>query len=244
MKCLTVDIGNTRTKVGVFIDGILSSVSILACADDVRSYVQTCEADGVIISRVGSADAEIWRTIPGCRIMELSSSTPLPIGVRYDTPETLGMDRVATAVGAWAAYKGAVCLIADAGTAITYDVLSPEGSFAGGNIAPGISLRYKALSEHTATLPLLTPTDELQCSFGKSTTGAMACGVQGGVLAELMYWYAEVQKKYNDAHARLVITGGEGHYLYELCPQSLNADFRPNLIHEGLYRIFVHNHKE
>ena len=86
----------------------------------------------------------------------LRNLVSLPIKVRYKTPETLGRDRLAAAVGANYLQPGKDLLVIDAGTAITYELVDASGSYLGGNISPGMTTRFRALNQFTKKLPLVT----------------------------------------------------------------------------------------
>ena len=118
--------------------------------------------------------------------MLVDHNTPVPIRNGYDTPETLGQDRLAAAVGANTICPGENLLIIDAGSAITYDFLSREGEYVGGNIAPGLKMRFTILHRMTKKLPQVeVDENELIPLFGKNTRDAIAAGVIRGVAYEV-----------------------------------------------------------
>jgi type III pantothenate kinase len=122
--------------------------------------------------------------------------TPLPIKNCYQTPETLGHDRIAAAVGAAYLCPGQNLLIVDAGSAVTYDFLSAEQGYLGGNIAPGIKMRLTALNQMTKRLPKVeVEPDALTPLFGKNTKEAMAAGVVRGLVFEVK-GYSETTTTY------------------------------------------------
>ena len=86
----------------------------------------------------------------------LSHNSKLPFKIEYETPETLGTDRIAGVAGAFNLFPQSELLVIDAGTAITYDFLS-EGIYRGGNISPGLNMRFRALNKFTGKLPLVNP---------------------------------------------------------------------------------------
>ena len=90
--------------------------------------------------------------------LEASPALEVPLKIGYATPETLGFDRIAICVGAKSYYPGASLLVIDSGTCITYNYVSAEGVFLGGNISPGLEMRFNGLHRFTARLPLVTPT--------------------------------------------------------------------------------------
>ena len=113
----------------------------------------------------------------------MSPSTPVPIGNAYLTPETLGADRLAAAVGAVELTGGGDCVIVDFGTAITIDLVT-DGVFRGGCISPGLRMRFRALRDYTSRLPECSPTD-IDTEIGRSTREAIEQGVMQGVRYEI-----------------------------------------------------------
>lgn len=123
------------------------------------------------------------------RIYYLDHTTPLPIRNCYATPETLGTDRLAAAVGAYflakeKTGKSVPVLVIDLGTALTYDLVTAQGEFLGGNISPGIQMRLKALHQFTARLPRVNPEGPLP-QLGNTTETAIRCGVIHGIQREI-----------------------------------------------------------
>ena len=165
--------------------------------------------------------------------MELNRLTPLPIAIDYSTPDTLGVDRIAAAVGAWSLHRGREILTVDAGTAITYDRVTADGHYIGGNIAPGIGMRLKALNQFTVQLPLISGRGEVRL-WGNSTESAMRSGAVNGVLAEITYYRSKLP-----ADAVIVMGGGWG---YELS-QKLDfiTDYQEGLVNRGLNEILIYN---
>jgi len=160
----------------------------------------------------------------------------IPIQNAYRSPETLGLDRLAAAVGAWTLAPGRASLIVDMGTAITYDFLDRNGVYRGGNIAPGIWLRLKVLHEETAALPLV----EAQADFpemGTDTETAIRAGVMQGIWYELEGY----RKKYIAEDEGLVIflTGGDINYFERKAKSGIFA--ARNLVLTGLNRILYEN---
>ena len=101
----------------------------------------------------------------------LGSKSKLPLKNTYETPLTLGYDRIAVAVGAITLYPNQNVLVVDCGTAITYDVVTSDEIYLGGGISPGISLRFKSLNDYTAKLPLLSISNTFSL-IGRNTNDA------------------------------------------------------------------------
>jgi type III pantothenate kinase len=170
------------------------------------------------------------------KFIELDENTPLPVKNLYKTPGTLGKDRIAAAVGAFDLYPETSLLIIDAGTAITYDIVNASGEFLGGNISPGIEMRFQALHTFTGKLPLVKrqPFDRL---FGTTTEEAIVAGVQNGVIFEVDKAIDTFKDFYKNL--KVIITGGNAEFFERKLKNSFFVNF--NLIALGLNRILEHN---
>jgi len=171
--------------------------------------------------------------------IELDQHTPLPIENLYETPETLGKDRIAAAVGANELFPRQNVLIIDAGTAITYDVVSEKNEFLGGNISPGLQMRFKALNQFTGKLPLINYSDEFQL-IGRNTEEAIRAGVQNGILYEIERTIETFNRNYENL--QIVMTGGDSIFFDKKLNYSIFVHFNLTLI--GLNRILEHNAKK
>jgi len=171
--------------------------------------------------------------------LELTTGTPLPIRLKYTTPETLGKDRVAAAVGAFHLFPKENCLVVDAGTCLTLDVVSAEGEFLGGNISPGIEMRLKAMHHFTAKLPLVEKVETLGDWLGDSTKNAMLNGAELGALLEVEGFIGWCQVKFPSL--RVVLTGGDADFFVKHTKTKIFA--HQNLVLIGLNQILQHNAK-
>ena len=237
MAVLIVDIGNTRTKIGVFQDG---SLAALINSDDApESAIEECFNDWAVkelfISTVRANEVlKRYLNKRGVPFEFLDHRTSLPLTLDYQTPETLGRDRIAAVVGAWHLSGGANALVIDAGTCITYDWVSEKGVYLGGNIAPGLTMRIQAMHEFTFRLPIAKPT-EMRGLQGKSTNEALYYGGAYGVIAEAEYYHRQTCW---DAF-EMYLTGGAGKWLSEQL--ELPHHYEKDLVIKGLYEIFAFN---
>lgn len=178
-----------------------------------------------------------WEFGWGCR---------LPIRVRYDRPELLGADRLAAAVGAWKAFPGETVLVADAGTALTLDLVSAGGEFLGGNISAGIKLRMDALHNFTSRLPRVDYRREDDAVIGTDTESAILRGARCGVAAEVAGMYRLASRLYGCSH--MVLTGGAAPEIYDLTELFLaegereGLSYDPLLLARGLREVYLYNH--
>lgn len=238
---LIIDIGNTRTKVAVFHRG---EVLITIPLDDFEvSHIELLkqeydELNNVIVSSVKDYSQEV-RTFLQRRFetfIELDENTPLPISNCYQTKETLGKDRIAAVVGAYDLYPNTNILVIDAGTAITYDILTAEGKYLGGNISPGIEMRFKALNHFTGKLPKVECAEQNKL-FGTTTEEAIRAGVQNGTVYEADTTISTFKEFYKNL--KVIITGGNAEFFDNKLKNSFFVHF--NLTSLGLNRILEHN---
>jgi type III pantothenate kinase len=171
--------------------------------------------------------------------MVLDENSGLPIENLYETPETLGKDRLAAAVGANELFPDRNLLVIDAGTAITYDLVSDRNQFVGGNIAPGLEMRFKALNHFTGKLPLINASDEFDF-IGKNTTDAIRAGVQNGILYEIAQTIEIFNRNYQNL--QIIMTGGDSNFFDKKLNYSIFVHFNLTLI--GLNRILEYNAKK
>lgn len=237
---LVVDVGNTRTKYAFF-DGsrlVETGYDITGVFEKIGQWKEQGEAIGVLLSGSGKIDegirlllkelAEFW--------IEAGPHLPLPIKIGYSTPETLGFDRIAICVGGMTLCPGKELLVIDSGTAITFNYVSADGIFLGGNISPGQEMRFRGLHQFTAKLPYVLPEMDYG-GMGRTTEEAIRNGVMNGIFFEvekyIEYFFREgVQKQ-------VLITGGNSHFLKD----RLNdiAVFYESLGFIGLNVILEHN---
>ena len=168
----------------------------------------------------------------------LTASTPVPIKNDYSSPSTLGMDRLAAAVGAWSIEPGHDMLVIDAGTAITYDFVSASGVYKGGNIAPGKDLRFKSLHEHTGALPLVEDNGVVPM-LGNDTETAIRSGVLNGIRYEMEGYIEKMGCLFPSL--LVFLTGGDAESFDIKAKRRIFA--LPNLVLRGLVRIVEYNER-
>ena len=237
---LVIDIGNTFTKVAVFDQDTLvrtAKYTELTEKEILRYKTDFPDVNQVIISSVKGK--EILKDIePQFKdALILTQDTPLPVKICYQTPETLGLDRIAAAVGAQHLYPEQDLLVIDAGTAITFDFVSKAAEYKGGNISPGLQLRSKALNQFTGKLPLVTPSSPFTLT-GKSTSQAISNGVMFGMIYELQGYITDYQYHYDDL--KIILTGGDADFFMENLEKCINFSRSANYFVEKLKNsIFV-----
>ena len=240
---LIVDIGNTRAKLALFDDGRL----VADCSAERLRPSLVAEFTGgrrperaIVCSTRGAADdtVEMLRQRVG-RLVEFTPRTPVRIRNSYLTPETLGRDRLAAAVGATVLYPGRNALIVDFGTAVTLDLVTADGTYRGGCISPGLSTRFRALHDYTAALPLCTPTDE-EGLQGLTTDQAVRRGVMNSLSFEIEGYISRMEGKIDDLC--VIFTGGDAKYFAKRIKNTIFANC--NLVFYGLNRILEYDASE
>lgn len=240
---LVIDIGNTRAKLCVYqAETLVEKLSVESRPADIQQAISALlDSHSIRACIYSSVGADVYGLVSGLMprgtaLLRFGSDTPVPIANSYGTPGTLGVDRLAAAVGASVLFPGADALVIDAGTAITYDYLRGGCEFVGGNIAPGIRLRIKSLNSYTSRLPLVEPGNVVN-DFGKSTAEAISNGVVMGVMSEIA-GYVELLKQKN-VKPVIILTGGDSIFLYRKLKITIFAE--PNLVTIGLNRILNYN---
>jgi type III pantothenate kinase len=246
---LCIDQGNSRTKVALMTDeGQLIKHLIYKqfSSADIDRLFELYDITDSIISSVVNIEAAVVNTLSrrSQHFVLFDHMTPVPIVNTYDTPETLGQDRLAAAVGAKHLCPNENLLIIDAGSAITYDYVSEQGEFIGGNIAPGLKMRFTILQRMTKKLPLVEVEDnELIPLFGKNTRDAIAAGVIRGVAYEVKGYMRTMREKV--PHFRTFLTGGNAPYVLANVRSSRTEEremiFEKHLVLIGLNEILVFN---
>ena len=239
---LIIDIGNTVAKMVAFhgdepVDEIRAEYGTLSGLDDfVGKHSFRCGIVGSVRDlTTGEEEALARLSIP---MLRFSSDTPIPISNRYRTPETLGSDRLAAVIGASSLKPGKDLLIIDAGTCITYEVIDARGNYWGGNIAPGMQMRLRALHEFTARLPLVDAEGEVP-GMGYNTETAIRSGVLRGMKYEIEGYIKSMRAKF--PHLQVFLTGGDN---INFDTNIINSIFSDKyIVPRGLNKILDYNER-
>lgn len=244
---LVIDIGNSRSKVALFYrDQILASKVFdnftieqldLLIQEFESTHAEKGSIKASILSTVRNDNENIKQLLKQkSKFIDLDISIPLPVKILYSTPQTLGKDRIALAVGGTITFPSTNVLVIDAGTCITYDFVSAKNEYYGGGISPGIIMRYKALHTFTDKLPLVTNCNSADL-IGKSTQMSIQSGVMNGVLAEVDGIIDRYRSLFPDL--KTIVTGGDTYYFDKNLKNNIFAN--SNLVLEGLNRILNYN---
>jgi len=238
MRNLILDFGNTQLKYGVFEESNLKQQGIVADLDALEKLVAELKPENVAISSVSLPAEEVLKTIsvPGKKV-ELTHKTELPITNLYQTPETLGKDRLAAILGAAFLFPKTDCLVIDAGTCITYDFLDASGNYHGGLIAPGLVMKFRAMHTFTSRLPFLEQAAFVPELSGKTTAQAMQSGVYNGTLAEAEGIIKRYEEQAGNLH--IILCGGDATFFETNLKGRIFAI--PELILLGLNSLLIEN---
>jgi type III pantothenate kinase len=234
---LVIDVGNSFTKIGLFEGDNLAELVKRNNMEDVIFYINKRKPKNLIISSVTSEinflDRQIGKKV---NVVNFNTETPVPITNKYETPGTLGSDRLAAAVAANALFPGENCLSIDIGTCITYDITDSSGAFLGGAISPGVAMKFKALNTFTTRLPLIEATGNAEL-IGKTTRDSILSGVLNGTLAEI----EEIIRQYSNIfnNLKIIICGGDANFFETRIKATIFVV--PELVLIGLNRILQYN---
>lgn len=234
---LTIDIGNTRKKWALFEGDLLVTCGYWD-AEKALPW-KDLSIDEAVGCCVGDR-TQVQEVLGGCKIVWLSEETfdKLPIKIAYKTPNTLGVDRVAAACGAWKYAKGKGCVIVDAGTCITIDYLDAKGVFQGGAIMPGIGMQLRALHRETAKLPEIKKAESMELTTcGKNTRESMLAGTQMATryaLEGFINYYIS-----QSPDLEVIVSGGDATWISEIIKTSAMVRVEPNLVLKGMNEIML-----
>lgn len=238
---LIIDIGNTNTKLAVFEQNKLlktrrCSVEKLP-AEVGKICIQFSKIEQLLVSSVIEFSDRLFSELSQYgKVCVLNHKLKMPFKNLYTTPETLGLDRLALAAAATQQYPNTNTLIIDAGTCITYDFVDANAQYLGGAISPGLQMRYNALHNQTAQLPLLQPSDT-NSYIGSTTNTSIHSGVVHGIVQEIQGVISTYSSDYSDL--TVILTGGDANFLLKQFKISIFAN--SNFLLEGLNFLLDYN---
>jgi len=232
---LILDIGNTLVKAASFDKGVLFDLKSFTSIKDLLSNLDVnapiykhCIISSVVENKAGLLSQIEFKKAP----LWMDAQTKVPIKNDYQSPQTLGSDRLAAAVGANALFPNDTLLNVDTGTCIKYNFVH-NGSFLGGAISPGIKMRLQAMHHFTAALPLLEHDNDYNKLIGGNTTESILSGALLGAVAEVDGIIQNYLQKY--PQLKVVLSGGDTEFFVKRLKNSTFA--RPHLVLEGLNTI-------
>ncbi len=235
MSHLLIDISNSFTKLALATEEKTGAVWTIPTgtltAEVLKPVLSRRRFSRVILSSVVPARSAAVRGAVRVPILEVTHRIHLGIGIDYPKPASIGADRLVNAAAARGLY-GAPCVVVDFGTAVTFDILSPDGDYVGGVICPGLAAMTEYLHQRTALLPrirLLEP----PAVIGKSTKEAMLSGAVHGYRGLVRQVLLEIKNEIGSRRrVRVVATGGYADLIAAKMPEIQNV--HPGLTMEGL----------
>ncbi|MEI6972987.1 MAG: type III pantothenate kinase [bacterium] len=242
---ILVDVGNTAATMAISMDGSIAGRGRLLTVDNNAKAVRKTLARLIakrravaavfcsVVPRVNKLWLRELGAIVGKNIVEVSHKVDLGLRIRCRNPQTIGADRLADACGAvWR--HGAPVIVADFGTATTIDVISRDGAYEGGAIAPGPMMMTDCLAERTALLPRIKAFQ--RCSgIGRNTREAMTIGAVVGYRGLVREIVAHLLKATKERSVTLCATGGYAGRVLRGLDMPFIID--PDLTLRGLWRI-------
>ncbi len=239
---LIIDDGNTFVKLYIVENNTVLArkkfryVDNKQAADIIRDFLLPFNIEQAGLVSVGGKQALLSEILNDYdfQLHIIDWRSDIPVKNLYSTPQTLGMDRLAAAVGANYLYPNENLLIIDIGSAITYDIVTENNEYLGGNISPGVEFRFRALNDYTSSLPYVEPS-EIKNKVGRSTKEAINNGVILGVLYELQGYIVDFQENYNKL--RTILTGGGAKFFEKKIKNSIFVQL--DLVPIGLNHILT-----
>ncbi|HQX45643.1 MAG TPA: type III pantothenate kinase [Saprospiraceae bacterium] len=239
---LAIDIGNTRVKCGLFLGKNLEEFRVFERGEEglFFNWITEIKYEKSILATVRkNTDPFLLKIQSLMQPVRFDGLSKLPIHLSYQTPETLGQDRIAALCGAYFLHPENNILLVNAGSCVTIDLLEANGTFLGGNIAPGMKMRWKAMHEFTGRLPLVEFAEVGDQVLGNDTTSALRLGVIKGILHEIRGYFTELHSKYS--FLKCVMTGGDAPQLIRHSKMEIIEE--PYLVLHGLNQILIANEK-
>ena len=240
---LTVDVGNSRIKAAVF-ENNSTIADYVFYNNELATTIQKILNDHqkitqIIVASVGNNQKQTFLNFEkNIKVTFISHENLFPFNNKYETPLTLGVDRMVLAAGAVLSYPNQNRLVIDAGTCITYDFVDHQNNYLGGAIAPGLRLRYEALHNYTAKLPLLSLTS-CENFIGMSTDKAIHSGVVYGCVYEIDGFIDAYKSQYSNFI--IILTGGDADFLAKRLKNTIFAN--SNFLLESLNHLYQYSIK-
>ncbi|WP_269234450.1 type III pantothenate kinase [Flavobacterium flavigenum] len=235
---LTVDVGNTRIKAAVF-EGSTVLENFVFEKNELEKKIEKIlnkfpNCSDLVVASVGNIEKQSFLAFEKqLDIHFLTQEDRFPFLNKYATPKTLGIDRMVLAAGATLQFPKQNRLVIDAGTCITYDFIDESDHYWGGAISPGLRLRYEALHNYTARLPLLS-LQVPESYIGNTTAQAIHSGVVNGFVYEIDGFIDEYRT--NFSNFIIILTGGDTDFLAKRLKNTIFAN--SNFLLESLNQTF------
>lgn len=239
MKTICFDFGNTRKKAAIFEEKeIVDTIVISDTGSEIQDLINKYKPQKTILASVVDHDPAIEELLSSkTKFHRLSHLTKANFTLPIGKPETVGADRLALCAAAVHFYPHKNNLVIGMGTCITYNFVNQYHQFIGGNITPGMDMRFRAMQEFTAKLPLVHPgpveTGWNYPLFGYDTKSNLISGVMSGISFEIGGFIDAYSTKYDNFN--VVLTGGDSAYFAGQLKCRIFAD--SNFLFKGLYAL-------
>lgn len=240
---LTIDVGNTRIKGAVFECDILLEQFVFEKNELEKNIVTILgkykNVSFLVVSSVGNLEKQNFLVFENrVKVHFVTHNDVFPFDNKYETPHTLGIDRMVLAAGAVLKFPRQNRLVIDAGTCVTFDYIDDQDNYLGGAITPGLNLRYKVLNDYTSKLPLLA-LGSPKGVIGGSTAESIHSGVVNGLVYEIDGFI----EKYKQLSLNFIIilTGGDTDFLAKRLKNTIFAN--SNFLLESLNQTFQYKIK-
>lgn len=230
---LTLDIGNSKTKWGLFEYDNLISRGVFLNTSKTPEFWNSAGITDIVYSASGKIGDPLKDFINNQPHALNLGNIPLPFQSLYETPDTLGRDRVAAIKGASVKFTNTDLLVIDAGSCLTFDFIDQNGIHMGGTISPGIKMRLKAVNAFTDKLPLLSEIPNAIEPLAKNTSSAIGQGALLGFLYETEGYISYVKSHF--PKLKILVTGGDAWIFVKFIKIKIFAE--PNLVLMGLNEI-------
>jgi len=208
---ITIDFGNTLTKLGIFQNNDLIEVkpfdSNNLIISDFEKILSEYKPQKIAYSSVINLSDELITFFKEKQAIELTYKSKLPFKNNYDSIETLGIDRIAGVLGAYSLFPGEHLLVVQSGTCVTYDFFDKEKGYLGGAISPGKVMRFKALHTFTKKLPFIKTQKKMNDVVGSSTQTSIASGVFNGINFEFNGFIDYFLRNFE--RGKIILSGGD-----------------------------------
>jgi type III pantothenate kinase len=233
-----LDAGNTSLKIGIFQNHQLLKSERVSYSEILKldEMIRLHHPNSFFLSSVLSEEKTNYYFNKFEKLIVFTDIIKQPFNISYDSPLTLGKDRLANIAQASTINQNKNTVVIDLGTCLKFDFINKENTYKGGSISPGIEMRYKALNHFTGRLPLLSQNKQAEL-IGSSTENSIHSGILNGIHQEIKGLMSEYEAKFKDL--TFFMTGGDiNHFDFKA---KNNTFVDENFTIKGLYQIYLFN---
>ena len=236
MDNLIIDIGNSRIKSALFKEDELVNESVYTDLPSALLAWNKLSFQNCLVSSVKWTEKDLKIQLP-FKFIFLKKELKFPIGNGYGSPATLGLDRLAAAVGGWNVVGKGPVLVIDLGSCMTFDLVDENNIYRGGAISPGLLMRAKAMNNLTARLPMVDIQQKPSDFIGTDTITCMQIGIWYGIELEILGQIQKYEQKF--PQIKVFVCGGDAQSFESLAKDHIFVV--QNLVLHGLNCILNHN---